>query len=57
MEWKYVEYNSLRYYNDAERAHQYYSFSIRSFRTFLPQQQVAISRIRFYMTMIIINYD
>ena len=52
-----VEYNSLRCYNDAERAHQYYSSSIRSFPAFLSQQQLAISRIRFYMTMIIIYYD
>ena len=53
MEWNDVEYNSLRCQYDAERAHQYYSSSIRSFQTFLPQKQLAISRIRFYMTMII----
>ena len=53
MEWNDIEYNSLRCYHDAERAHQYYSSSIRSFSTFLPQQQLAISRIRFYMTIII----
>ena len=48
-----VECNSLRCYHDAELVHQYYSSSIRSFRTFLPQQQLAISRIRCYMTKII----
>ena len=53
MEWNDAEYSSLRCYHDAERVQQYYSSSIRSSPTFLPQQQPAISRIRFYMTMII----